>query len=164
MTSTLHNPQCNHQWCVKNCSNAIWMQFTRDICQGGVIHVCIVRSVGGDWKFTVKPQSWRYCWKNIFCLLDLNSWHIHFLRDSDFLRDFLDGHNCWDCTTRDASMQELCYVRGRYHPCLLEEIVWSDLTAVWTWFPAPFSSPFFERVSQKIRETKIGTREGINDR
>ena len=65
----------------------------------GVIHVCIVRSVGGDWKFTVKPQSWRYCWKNIFCLLDLNSWHIHFLRDSDFLRDFLDGHNCWDCTT-----------------------------------------------------------------
>ena len=75
------------------------MQFTRDICQGGVIHVCIVRSVGGDWKFTVKPQSWRYCWKNIFCLLDLNSWHIHFLRDSDFLRDFLDGHNCWDCTT-----------------------------------------------------------------
>ena len=100
-----------------------------------------------------------------FCVVSLMTRsHVHFLRESDFLRDFLDGHNCWDCTTRDASMQELCYVRGRYHPCLLEEIVWSDLTAVWTWFPAPFSSPFFERVSQKIRETKIGAREGINDR
>ena len=35
-----------------------------------------------------------------FCVVSLMTRsHVHFLRDSDFLRDFLDGHNCWDCTT-----------------------------------------------------------------
>ena len=75
------------------------MQFTRDVCQGGVMHVCIVRSVGRDWKFAVQPQSWWHCWQNIFFGLDRNSWHTHFLRDFAFLRDFSDGHNLWDCTT-----------------------------------------------------------------
>ena len=37
--------------------------------------------------------------QSILCSLAHDSLTCPFLRESDFLRDFLDGHNCWDCTT-----------------------------------------------------------------